>query len=381
MTAIDTALSDRFGLRAALPYCAAFGLVPIAIIAAIYGSWTILLLPAFTWYLFTGLDFIVGVDEENIDPDTPEDRLFWYRLITLIWAPVQLVMIFGLMAYVLGRGHLTGVEQWALFAGMGMLTGTIGITHSHEMMHQQARSERWMADVLLASVLYSHFRTEHLLVHHRYVGTARDTVTARYGQGFWRFFIRALTKSPVSAFRAEQAMLARRNLPWWHPTNPFYRYAVLEIAFLIVAALIGGWWGLFLFATQAFVAVFQLELVNYVEHYGLTRKHLGDGQYEPVKPRHSWNAAQKASNWLLINLQRHSDHHYKPQRRFPLLQNYTENDAPQLPYGYPVMTILALSPTLWRKVMNPRVKAWRQAHYPEITDWQPYKTGVLPAPR
>jgi alkane 1-monooxygenase len=176
-------------------------------------------------------------------------------------------------------------------------------------------------------------------------------------------------------------MLARKGLPWHHLSNPFWRYAALQLAFVLLALAIGGPWGLFLFLTQAFWAVFQLELVNYVEHYGLTRKYLGDGKYDHVQPRHSWNAAHKASNWLLINLQRHSDHHYKPDRRFPLLQTYEEDTAPQLPYGYPVMTLAALIPPLWRRVMNPRVKTWRRQYYPEIEDWTPYVHGTTPMPR
>ena len=131
-----------------------------------------------------------------------------------------------------------------------------------------------------------------------------------------------------------------------------------------------------LFALQAFVAVWQLELVDYIEHYGLTRRHLGAGKYEHVLPRHSWNAAHKASNWLLINLQRHSDHHYKPDRRFPLLQSHAEDAAPQLPYGYPVMTALAMVPPLWRRVMNKRVGEWRRQHYPDIVDWKGYNKGL-----
>ncbi|MCX8507632.1 MAG: fatty acid desaturase, partial [Rhodobacteraceae bacterium] len=130
----------------------------------------------------------------------------------------------------------------------------------------------------------------------------------------------------------------------------------------------------------AMVAIWQLELTDYIEHYGLSRKYLGDGKYEPVKPRHSWNAAHKATNWFLINLQRHSDHHYKPDRRFPLLQTYGEDEAPQLPFGYPGMTSMALIPPLWFRVMNPRVRAWRRQFYPEITDWTPYKKGTLPMP-
>ena len=176
-------------------------------------------------------------------------------------------------------------------------------------------------------------------------------------------------------------MLARKGLPWWHRTNPFWRYAALQAAFLALALALGGWTGLGLFMVQAVTAIWQLELVNYVEHYGLTRRHLGEGKYERVLPRHSWNADLKASNWLLINLQRHSDHHYKPDRRYPLLQTYAEDEAPQLPMGYPAMTFLATVPPLWRRRMNPRVRAWRRQFYPEIEDWRPYNRGKMPMPR
>jgi alkane 1-monooxygenase len=112
----------------------------------------------------------------------------------------------------------------------------------------------------------------------------------------------------------------------------------------------------------------------------LTRRHLGNGKYEHVLPRHSWNASHRVSNWFLINLQRHSDHHYKPDRRFPLLQTYGPDEAPQLPFGYPAMTALAMVPPLWRRVMNPRVRAWRRQFYPDVTDWKPYNKGQLPLP-
>ncbi|MDP5362179.1 MAG: alkane 1-monooxygenase, partial [Paracoccaceae bacterium] len=72
---------------------------------------------------------------------------------------------------------------------------------------------------------------------------------------------------------------------------------------------------------------------------------------------------------------------YKPGRRFPLLQTYSEDEAPQLPYGYAMMTMIALVPRAWRKVMNPRVKAWRKQYYPEIKNWEPYKRATNPMPR
>ncbi|WP_298905298.1 alkane 1-monooxygenase [uncultured Aliiroseovarius sp.] len=366
--------------RNAAPFGISIALPLLVLIAVTKGGWFLLLPPLGTWWLYTILDAITGRYTENADPMIEDADLFWYRLITMIWFPIQFVMIYGMIWYVTGAEHLSTGEKFAAFFGVGVLSGTVGIVYSHELMHQSNRFERWLGDLLLATVLYSHFRTEHLLVHHPHVGTTRDAVTARYNEGFHRFFFRVLTEAPISAWRAEKAMLARRGLSVFDRANPFWRYGTLQFVAIILAVWIGGWLGLALFAFQAFVAVWQLELVNYVEHYGLTRKHLGDGKYERVMPHHSWNADHKASNWLLINLQRHSDHHYKPARRFPLLQTYPDAEAPQLPYGYPVMTVAALIPPIWRRVMNPRVRAWRKLHYPEVSDWSAYKSGTLPPP-
>lgn len=368
-------------LRNALPFWLSLGVVPLVLLAAYYGGWALLLPPLGAWGLFSLLDALTGQNHDNPDPATTDGDLFWYRLITIIWFPIQFALVFGLIWWVTHSGHLSGWEKLGLFFGVGVVSGTIGIVYAHELMHQPTRTERWLGDLLLASVLYSHFRSEHLLVHHRYVGTPRDTVTARYNEGFHRFFPRVLRQSPLSAWRAESAMLARRGRRAWHPANPFWRYATLQAAMLALAFGLGGWAGLGLFAVQAFSAVWELELTNYIEHYGLTRKHLGDGKYEHVLPRHSWNADHRASNWLLINLQRHSDHHFRPDRRFPLLQTYTPDDAPQLPFGYPLMTMAAMMPPLWRRVMNPKVRAWRRRFYPEITDWGPYKAAANPMPR
>lgn len=367
-------------LTNALPFWLSLGMIPLAILGAGLGGWTVALLPLYSWVLFSILDALTGLNTDNADPATPDSGLFWYRLITLIWFPIQVCLLFGMIYYTTRAAHLSGLEKTVLFFGVGVISGTIGINYSHELMHQKSGVERWLGDLLLASVLYGHFRSEHLRVHHLYVGTPRDTVTARYNEGFHRFFPRVLIACYRSAFHAETRMLARKNLGPLHRSNPFWRYWGLQAAMLALALALGGWQGVALFVWQAFVAVWQLELVNYIEHYGLTRRHLGEGRYEHVLPRHSWNASNRASNWLLINLQRHSDHHYKPDRRFPLLQTHAEDDAPQLPYGYPLMTMAAMVPPLWKRVMNHRVKEWRRKFYPDIEDWHPYNKAQNPVP-
>ena len=96
-----------------------------------------------------------------------------------------------------------------------------------------------------------------------------------------------------------------------------------------------------------------LEIINYVEHYGLQRQRLADGRYERTTHLHSWNSDYSLSNLMLFQLQRHSDHHAFPKRRYAILRHHA--DSPQLPGGYSAMFVLALCPPLWRRVMDGRV--------------------------
>ncbi|RMF39932.1 MAG: alkane 1-monooxygenase [Alphaproteobacteria bacterium] len=362
----------------ALPFTISLVFVPAHLLGLVHGGWWIALGPAYGYVAIAILDRLAGRSEDALDPMTEARRLIWHRLITWIWLPVQIGLILATLIAVFRYDHLSTAEAVLLAMALGVITGGVGINYAHELIHQRNRWERRLGRALLITTLYGHFETEHLHVHHRLVATPRDPVTARYNEPFFRFFPRVLWGCLIQAWQVERDRLARRGRPVWHASNPFWQYGGGAAACLGVAHAIGGWGGVGLYLLQALVAVYHLEIVNYVEHYGLTRKHLGGGRYEPVRPRHSWNAAQTVSNWLLINLQRHSDHHYKPDRRFPLLQSHDRNLAPQLPYSYPVMCLIAAVPPLFLRMMNPRVRKWRSVFYPEITDWRPYSAGTLP---
>jgi len=355
--------------------------VPLVAFGVYMGGWWLLLSPIFGWILSWLVDFYKGRTTASIDPTTPDEALWAYKWITILWAPAQLGLLFWTIWFVSSADHLGWFEKLFSMFALGVATGAVGINFAHELMHQKSRIERWAADLLMTSVMYGHFRSEHLLVHHRYIGTPKDAVTAKFNEGFHSYFWRVLPQCFFSSLEAEAAMLARKGESAWSLKNPFWLYAGLQLGWLVLAFILGGWIGLGLFLLQAFFAIGHLELINYIEHYGLTREHLGDGKYEPTKPHHSWNTDFVFTNLLLINLQRHSDHHYKPSRRFPLLQTYDYTEAPRLPYGYPIMAAMAFWPALWKRNMNKRVLKWRERFYPHIEDWSAYETGRNPLPR
>ncbi len=368
-------------LKNALPFWVSLAFLPLWGMSVVFGGWWIALIPIYTTGITSLLDEVFGLSQEDLDPDAEEDALFWHRLITWIWVPIQILLVFGALIAIFWFDHLSATESVFLMLVTGMVSGGVGITYAHELIHQKNKFERRLGDILLATVLYGHFRTEHILVHHRYVGTPRDVVTAKYNENIYHFLPRAMIGSLKSAWQVEAGRQKQLGHKVSDLSNPFWIYGAGALTGVILAAVIGGVAGVLLFALQAMIAIAYLEIVDYIEHYGLVRKHLGDGKYEPVAPRHSWNSNHRYTNWLLINLQRHSDHHYKPSRRFPLLQTYDESEAPQLPYGYPVMAVLACNPRAFRRMMNPKVRQWRKMYYPEITDWQPYKEGSTPMPK
>jgi len=318
----------------ATPFAISLLFLPLAALGAVFGGVWMLLAPIATFGLVPALDTALKLNEARLPSDTAENSLFWHRVLTWAWVPVQLILIFGLI--------------W--------------------IAAQTDRLATWnLGEILMCSTLYGHWCTEHVYGHHIHVATPDDPASAREGETIYGFIPRVLTQTLASSWRIQREQLSRRGAGFFSRHNAFLRYAGWTAAFITLAALLGGWFGFGILVIQSAVAILLLELVDYIEHYGLVRRKRENGKYEPTQPHHSWNSGHQASNWLLINLQRHSDHHYKPRKRFPTLQSYPKSEAPQLPHGYPWMVLLALVPPLYFKVMRPRLAAWRAQFYPEDT--------------
>jgi alkane 1-monooxygenase len=247
---------------------------------------------------------------------------------------------------------MTNVDRTALMITVGVIGG-IAINAAHELGHKSTRAERRLSKAALAQSCYGHFFVEHTRGHHVRVGTPEDPATARLGESLYRFVPRSVIGGVRSAWELERRRLARRGRSPWSLDNH-----VLN-AWLLSAALFGGlvaWFGIVVLPWligQAVIGVFLLETVNYIEHYGLRRRQLADGRYERVRPQHSWNSNSVVANIFLLHLPRHSDHHVHPVRQYQTLRH--SDVAPQLPAGYGVMTLLAVVPPVWRRVMDPRV--------------------------
>jgi alkane 1-monooxygenase len=309
--------------------------------------------PVLVFGIFPLLDLAVGSDARN----PPEDALKWlerdryYRWCTYLYIPIQYA---GLVAAcrLWSRGGLSTLDGVGLALTVGMVSG-VAINTAHELGHKRASLERWLSRVALAQSGYGHFFIEHNRGHHVRVATPEDPASSRLGESFFAFLPRTVIGSLRSAWELERVRLRRLDAAIIGPRNDILgAWAMTAVLFGALIAAFGTVVIPYLLL-QAVVGFSLLEVVNYLEHYGLLRQRRQDGRYERTRPEHSWNSNSAASNVLLYHLQRHSDHHANPVRRYQALRHVEE--APQLPTGYAGMIVLALLPPVWRRVMDHRV--------------------------
>lgn len=301
------------------------------------------------------LDLLIGEDENNppeaVVPQVDADR--YYRWLTWIVVPLHFVALIGCAWWV-----STHALSWWAIVMLAYVAGTdsgLGINTGHELGHKHTAIEQWLARLVLAVPAYGHFTVEHGRGHHRFVSTPEDHASSRMGESIYRFALRELPGGIKRAWQLEKQRLATEKRSAWSVHNTMLQSYAITAALQIGLLIALGWVMVPFLAIHNIVAWWQLTSANYVEHYGLLRERLPNGQYETPQPHHSWNTNHLVTNLALFHLQRHSDHHAYPSRRYQSLRHFEQ--LPQLPSGYFGMFPLSYVPALWFKVMDPRLMA------------------------
>ncbi|MFI7589318.1 alkane 1-monooxygenase [Spongisporangium articulatum] len=311
--------------------------------------------PAIIFVLIPAVDGFVGDDGGNPPEELvamlQEDR--YYRWMTFLYLPLQYAgLVLGCYAWTHSPPNLIG--RVGMIFAIGSVSG-IAINTAHELGHKREDMERWLSKIALATSMYGHFYVEHNRGHHIRVATAEDPASARMGESFWAFWPRTVAGSLRSALHLEWRRFRNKGeSPWTYRNDVLNAWAMTVVLYGVLVAVF-GWSALVFLVLQGIVGFSLLEAVNYLEHYGLLREKNAAGRYVKVSPLHSWNSNRLATNLFLYQLQRHSDHHANPLRRYQVLRHFDE--SPQLPGGYAKMIVLALFPPVWRRVIDPRVIA------------------------
>lgn len=321
------------------------------------------------------LDLMVGTDTSN-PPESATDQLEedrYYRSIVFAYIPAQYALtIIG--AWMVATQNLAVVEIAGLLFTCGTING-IGINTAHELGHKTNKLERWLAKIALAPVAYGHFFVEHNRGHHKNVATPEDPASSRMGETFWAFLPRTFIGSFRSAWNIEKSRMKRLGKSVWSWDNENLQSFAITVAMFGALTAVLGWVVLPFLLIQAAYGASLLEVVNYLEHYGLKRRKLDSGRYERCQPEHSWNSNHTVTNLFLYQLQRHSDHHAHPTRRYQALRHFEE--SPQLPSGYASMVLLAYFPPLWFRVMDRKVVAHYQGDLSRINMHEPARQKLI----
>jgi alkane 1-monooxygenase len=264
----------------------------------------------------------------------------------LLCLPIWLACLFSTLWF---TQSLSGGLWLICIVGLGAVGGILAINPAHELIHRRSRLQRIAGGILLSAVSYGAFKIEHVRGHHRWVGTDKDKASAKRGQNVYGFAPASIVNTFIGAFQIEQRRLVASQLPWFK--NEFLHWSAVSVLLSVLVYFMAGWQAVAGFYIASITAIIELELINYIEHYGLRRKFNSAGEPETVTEIHSWNCSTWVVNAYLFNLQRHADHHAHPGREYLALRDLP--NAPRLPLGYGSMVLIALLPPLWFKVMHP----------------------------
>ncbi len=347
----------------AFKYLSPVILFVLALLSFLGKGW-VTFLPMFWSYLLIPVaELFIRPNETNMDEAEEAiaraDNKYDYMLYLVPLAMYASLLIF---LFSLQQPGLSWVEYAGRISSMGLLCGVFGINVAHELGHRVSAFEQFLAKSLLLTSLYMHFIIEHNKGHHKRVATAEDPASARQNEWLYPFYIRSVVFSYIGAWQIANKEVRKAGRPVFGFYNQMVRFTIIQLAFMALIVFAFGWLIAGCFVLSAIIGIALLETVNYIEHYGLQRQQVGAGKYERAMPQHSWNSNHLLGRMMLFELSRHSDHHFLASRKYQLLRHHS--NSPQLPTGYPGMMILALIPPVYIRVMNKRIRQYKQAAGP-----------------
>lgn len=330
-------------------------LLPLTVAISFRSEGLLTFLPMVVFFLLIPLaELLLQPDTRNLDEKERElasnDPFYDWLLYSMI--PIQIgFLVWFLLSFQYAE---TTMELVGRTISMAIMCGVIGINIGHELGHRTKRFEQFLGEILLLTSLENHFLPYHNRGHHNNVATPGDPATARKNEWLYIFWLRSHFGSYFQAWQIEFERMQIIGRPKFSIQNKMIVYTFVQLLLCTLILVTIGKTALLFFLIVAVGGILLLETVNYIEHYGLVREKRDNGTYDRVRRIHSWNSNHVFGRVVLFELSRHSDHHYKPDRPYQLLE--THEESPIMPTGYPGMMLLSLLPPLFFMVMNKKIK-------------------------
>ena len=340
-----------------LKYLMSYTIAIVTIVGILLGGGYTYMTVIYAFVFIPALEMLLKESNEEMSDQVKKNRSMDIFFDILLYLNIPLVFSIFFLSLNLLLYSSSSFEIVGIIASTSIMMATNGINVAHELGHRKSFFSRTCSKLLLMPSQYMHFYIEHNFGHHVNVGTAEDPATAKYKQSLYSFWITSVIGQYIGAWKLQLKLLKISKYKFFSIKNDMMFYVIFQLMFIY---LIYFNYGITVTIYSLIISVISflfLETINYIEHYGLSRKKDKNGRYEWVKTIHSWNSNHVVGRLVLYELTRHSDHHFISSKKYQVLESIDE--SPQLPYGYPTSILLSMVPPLWFKIMNPRVESYQ----------------------
>ena len=340
-----------------LKYLMSYTIAIVTIVGILLGGGYTYMTVIYAFVFIPALEMLLKESNEEMSDEVKKNRSMDIFFDILLYLNIPLVFSIFFLSLNLLLYSSSSFEIVGIIASTSIMMATNGINVAHELGHRKSFFSRTCSNLLLMPSQYMHFYIEHNFGHHVNVGTAEDPATAKYKQSLYSFWITSVIGQYIGAWKLQLKLLKITKYKFFSIKNDMMFYVIFQLMFIY---LIYFNYGITVTIYSLIISVISflfLETINYIEHYGLSRKKDKNGRYERVKTIHSWNSNHVVGRLVLYELTRHSDHHFISSKKYQVLESIDE--SPQLPYGYPTSILLSMVPPLWFKIMNPRVESYQ----------------------
>ena len=340
-----------------LKYLMSYTIAIVTIVGILLGGGYTYMTVIYAFVFIPALEMLLKESNEEMSDEVKKNRSMDIFFDILLYLNIPLVFSIFFLSLNLLLYSSSSFEIVGIIASTSIMMATNGINVAHELGHRKSFFSRTCSKLLLMPSQYMHFYIEHNFGHHVNVGTAEDPATAKYKQSLYSFWITSVIGQYIGAWKLQLKLLKISKYKFFSIKNDLMFYVIFQLMFIY---LIYFNYGITVTIYSLIISVISflfLETINYIEHYGLSRKKDKNGRYERVKTIHSWNSNHVVGRLVLYELTRHSDHHFISSKKYQVLESIDE--SPQLPYGYPTSILLSMVPPLWFKIMNPRVESYQ----------------------
>ncbi len=340
-----------------LKYLMSYTIAIVTIVGILLGGGYTYMTVIYAFVFIPALEMLLKESNEEMSDEVKKNRSMDIFFDILLYLNIPLVFSIFFLSLNLLLYSSSSFEIVGIIASTSIMMATNGINVAHELGHRKSFFSRTCSKLLLMPSQYMHFYIEHNFGHHVNVGTAEDPATAKYKQSLYSFWITSVIGQYIGAWKLQLKLLKISKYKFFSIKNDMMFYVIFQLMFIY---LIYFNYGITVTIYSLIISVISflfLETINYIEHYGLSRKKDENGRYERVKTVHSWNSNHVVGRLVLYELTRHSDHHFISSKKYQVLESIDE--SPQLPYGYPTSILLSMVPPLWFKIMNPRVESYQ----------------------